>query len=184
MMHQFMSNFGDNAEFKEKMQEFGKQFGNNDCGNKDWNFDGKKDWKAARAVCTKKPEGVIKLAPGAAEIVDIEVLNDTYWPWKQGCSLTLADEQPGTEMPIEIFSVPVEQEIKGKSSGTFSVPLTMSNHIIADSEKVYTVMVTFRGPRGQAYGTPIPIKVMCVLASKQASEVEIYKLAIKLHEQL
>lgn len=82
MMHQFMSNFGDNAEFKEKMQEFGKQFGNNGCGNKDWNFDGKKDWKAARAVCIKKPEGVIKLAPGAAEIVEIEVLNDTYWPWK------------------------------------------------------------------------------------------------------
>ena len=86
-------------------------------------------------------------------------------------------------MPIDIFNVPVEQGVTGKAKGIFTVPLTMASHIIADSEKVYTVMMTFRGPRGQAFGTPIPIKVMCVL-DKQVTEVEIYKLAIKLHEQL
>ena len=39
--------------------------------------------------------------------------------------------------------------------------LTIAGHILADDEKVYTVMMTFRGPRGQAFGSPIPIKVMC-----------------------
>jgi len=26
------------------------------------------------------------------EIIEIEAFNDTYWPWKHGCSLTLSDE--------------------------------------------------------------------------------------------
>lgn len=179
MLNQFMNNFGQSDEFKQKFEQFTKE-----CGNKDWNFNGKKDWKEARAVCTRKPEEVLELAPGAAEIVEIEVLNDTYWPWKYGCTLTLADEQPSTEIPIDIFQVPVEQEVKGKASATFSVPITMAPYIVADADKVYTVMLTFRGPRGQAFGQTIPIKMKCVLPRKQASDVEVYKLAIKLHEQL
>jgi len=86
------------------------------------------------------------------------------------------------EIPIDIFQVPVEQEVKGKAKATFSVPLTMQPWIVADEEKVYTVMLTFRGPRGQAFGQSIPIKMKCVLPRKQATDVEIYKLAIKLHE--
>ena len=82
-------------EFQNKMQN---------CGNK-WNKNG---WKEARAVCTRKPEQVLQIAPGMTQIVELEVLNDTYWPWKTGCTLTLADEQPGDEMPIDIFSVPIE----------------------------------------------------------------------------
>jgi len=35
---------------------------------------------------------VIALAPGMTEIIEIEAFNDTYWPWKHGCSLTLSDE--------------------------------------------------------------------------------------------
>jgi|Transcript_7135 hypothetical protein len=60
----------------------------------------------------------------------------------------------------------------------------MGAHVIADDEKVYQMNLCFRGPRGQSFGEPIPIKVKCVLPKKQASDVEIYKLAIKLNEQL
>lgn len=104
MIDQFMNKF-DNDDIKQKFEEFQKQWAaEKHCGGaKDWNFNGKKDWKEARAVCTRKPENVIVMAPGSAEVIEIDVLNDTYWPWKYGCTLTLADEQPDTEIPIEVF---------------------------------------------------------------------------------
>jgi len=118
------------------------------------------------------------------EIIEIEVLNDTYWPWKPNCTLTLADEQPSFELPIDVFSVPVEQEVKGKATATFSVPLTAAHHMIAD-DRVHEVALTFRGPRGQAFGTTIPLKIKCVLNKQRTiTDLDIYKLAIKLHEQL
>jgi len=201
MLNQFMGSMGKGGdgnfnpeEFGKKMGELGKQFGekwqNNTagagpCGSGGWNFEGKQGWKHARAVIKRKPEQVFELAPGCTEIAEIEVFNDTYWPWKQGCTLTLADEQPdGCEMPLDVFQVPVDQEVKGKTGITISVPITMGAHVIADANKVHEMNVTFRGPRGQSFGELIPIKVKCVLPVRMASDVEIYKLAIKLNEQL
>lgn len=203
MLNQFMGNFGNDSEgkfnaeeFGKKMGELGKQFGqqfqNNQqnpgcgpCGQGSWNFEGKQGWKHARAVIKRKPEDTFELAPGCTEIAEIEFFNDTYWPWKQGCTLTLADEQPdGCEMPLEVFSVPVEQEVKGKTGITISVPITMGAHVIADPEKVHVMNLTLRGPRGMSFGELIPIKVKCVLPVRVASDIEIYKLAIKLNESL
>jgi len=65
-------------------------------------------WNAQRAVIQKKPEGVLEGCPGTALIEDIEILNDTFWPWKRGCVLTLHEEQSFSECPIEIISVPIE----------------------------------------------------------------------------
>jgi len=204
MMKQFMGNFGNDGngqfnpeEFGKKMGEmannFGKQWQQNQgtegqgCGQGqgNWGGWGKQGWKHARAIIKRKPEDVISLAPGMTAIVEIEVFNDTYWPWKAGCMLTFSDEQPdGCAMPLDIFQVPIEQEVKGKSGATFAVPLTMGAHVLADPEKVYEMNLTFRGPRGASFGEIIPIKVKCVLPQRQATEVEVYKLAIKLHEQL
>jgi len=71
----------------------------------------------------------------------------------------------------------------------------MAQTIVADDEKVYDVSFTFRGPKGCPYGAPIVLKMKCVLEATPsvdnivipvapASDVDIYKLAIKLHEQL
>ena len=97
-------------DIKKTMQE---------CSEEQWNFQGKQPWKEARAVCQKKPEEVIAIQPGMTRIVELQVLNDTHWPWKYECSLTLADEQADMEIPIEVFNLPVEQEVKGKSAATF-----------------------------------------------------------------
>lgn len=97
--------------------------------------------------------------------------------------MTLADEQPSDELPLDIFSMPVEQEVRGKTTVTFSVPLTLAQHVTPDADKVYEVNLTFRGPRGMAFGTTIPLKIKCVEAkSPVITDVDIYKLAIKLHE--
>ena len=52
------------------------------------------------------------------QIVELDILNDTFWPWKAGCMLTLSEDQPSAEIPIELFNVPIEQEVKGKASTT------------------------------------------------------------------
>jgi hypothetical protein len=88
--------------------EFPKEWGN--CWNKTGN-DGEyanHSWNAQRAMLKKKPEGILEACPGTSLIEEIEVLNDTFWPWKQGCSLTLHEEQSFTECPIEIINVPIE----------------------------------------------------------------------------
>lgn len=87
-------------------------------------------------------------------------------------------------MPLEVFSVPVEQEVKGKSGVTISVPITMGAHCVADNDKIHEMNMTLRGPRGMSFGELIPIKVKCVLPVRAATDIEIYKLAIKLNEQL
>lgn len=60
----------------------------------------------------------------------------------------------------------------------------MGAHVIADCDKIHEMNLTFRGPKGNTFGEVIPIKVKCVLPKRTVSEVETYKLAIKLHEKL
>lgn len=80
MMSEFVEKMGGNpADLEQHMKNYG-------CGDK------KQIWKEKRAVIVKKPEGVIEAIPGQCIITEIEVLNDTYWPWKSGCNITL-DEQ-------------------------------------------------------------------------------------------
>jgi len=133
-----MSQFGDHAkDFKPDFngecegKPWGKMWGGGKGGcGKNWGADGEgNSWKVQRAKLVKKPETVLSASPGTSLIEEIEVLNDTYWPWKQGCSLTLAEEQSFTENPIEIINVPVEQEVKGKTTMKMSVALTILPHI-------------------------------------------------------
>jgi hypothetical protein len=111
-----------------------------------------------RAVILNKPTDVFKVAPGQEFSFDIEVMNDTYWPWKSGCQVTLAEEQSSITIPVYTFAEPVTQEVRGKSSVTVKVPLKVLDYAVA-SENVYEIFLTFRGPKGQSFGAPIPIKL-------------------------
>jgi len=123
-----MSAFGEHASSWKP--EYGENWGKDWGKDKKWGCDNEgNSWNSQRAKVVKKPEGVLSACPGTSLIEEIEVLNDTYWPWKQGCTLTLADEQTFTEVPIEIISVPVEQEVKGKCTMKICVPLTVLPHI-------------------------------------------------------
>ena len=51
-------------------------------------------WKKMRGTVQAKPEGVIEVAPGQTKAVEIQVLNDTHFPWKAGYTVGLAGEQP------------------------------------------------------------------------------------------
>jgi len=63
-----------------------------------------------------------------------------------------------------------------------SVPLTILPHMKADENTIYTINLTFRGPQGSTFGDIIPIQLKITLPKAQVDELEIYKLAIKLHE--
>ena len=189
---------GSEAEKKEQWEKFGKVmeqfgehmgknaetvFGNNQGTNQ--NVDGEShSWNYQRAVLQKKPEGVLSACPGTSLIEEIEVINETFWPWKKGCYLSLHDEQEFTECPIEIIHIPIEQEVKGKQTLTISVPLTVLPHIQASDDIVYKLNLTFRGPKGQPFGQIIPVELKVILPKPQVDELEVYKLAIKLHESL
>lgn len=173
-----MTAFGEHA--KDWKPEFGQNFGKG-CN---WGKYGGENnsWKSLRAVLIKKPEGILEACPGTSLIEEIEIENQTYWPWKQGCSLTLAEEQSFDEIPIEFITVPIEQEVKGKSKLSICVPISVLPHLKADNDKVITINLTFRGPKGTAFGEIIPIQLRVTLPKNHVDELEIYKLAIKLHE--
>jgi len=184
-----MTAFGEHA--KEWKPEAGETWGG--CGDKNWGADGEcnpwkfKDnmiskWNSSRAKLISKPEGIHEATPGTTLFLEFEVMNDTNWAWKQDYALTLADEQAFTENPIEIVNVPIEQQLKSKCTMKVSFPLTVLPHIQADDEKIYTINLTFRGRKGIPIGEIIPVQLKVTVPKNPVDELDIYKLAIKLHE--
>ena len=145
---------GDMAKMFGDPSEWQKKFAQGGCGG----FQGPPAWKEKRAVIVKKPEDVIEAFPGQCIIQEIEVLNDTYWPWKPGCHITLSDQQTETVIPIEIFNVPIENEVKGKHQEKIEIPLTVPDYMPA-GDKVYEIFLNFRSPKGAPFGQRIPLKI-------------------------
>ena len=90
-------------------------------------------------------------------------MNETLWPWKKGCTLSLHDEQSFNECPVELINVPINFEVKGKSAVKISVPLTVLPHIQADENLIHSINLTFRGPKGSPFGDIIPIQLKVIL---------------------
>lgn len=178
-----MGRCGGGGRFKEMISKFVSKMGDegSEFPEKFFHKLGKKAWKHRRAVVTKQPEGVLEASPGNCVIATFEVKNDTQWPWKPGCQLTLDDEQTEIDIPIEFFQVPIDQPLKGGQSQLFEVPLVIREHVVA-SDKIFTLMFTFRGPKGNAFGNKIPVQFKVTLPQATFTEVDFYKLAIKLHE--
>lgn len=100
MIGQFLEQMGLNMEdVTKKMQEGGKG-----CG---WN---KQAWKCKRAEIVECPESILEGNPGEILLPSITLKNNTAWPWKQGCFLTLANEagQGIENLPIEMVKVDVD----------------------------------------------------------------------------
>ena len=46
-------------------------------------------WGEKRAIIVRKPEQVLTGEPGQVIFAEIEVQNQTKWPWKRGCFIGL-----------------------------------------------------------------------------------------------
>lgn len=82
-------------------------------------------WSEKRAVIKKSPEEVLVGEPGQTVFAQIEVLNDTKWPWKRGCYLGLQANESGDDevCPFTVAELPIEEDVKGMGTLNLSVPI-------------------------------------------------------------
>jgi|DEB19_MinimDraft_2_1074335.scaffolds.fasta_scaffold57591_2 hypothetical protein len=178
MVNKFMEKLG--AEMPEgaeeamkKAQEWG--FGGARCG-------GGGAWKKQRALLISKPNGVLEASPGQMLLPSIEMKNGTAWAWKQGCFLGMDESVDIAALPIEVVNVPINFDVKGHETFKIQVPIKVLDIMIPDKTE-YEFSLCFRGPNGNQFGEPIPMKIKVVPnQSEEKDEIEFYKLAIKLHD--
>jgi len=106
MVGQFLEQMGINMEdVTKKFHE--KAEGGEGCGP----WGGKKGWNLQRAEVVEIPQNVLEALPGQILLPSIVLKNGTHWPWKAGCTLTLAQEAAADfeNLPIEMVSVPVNE---------------------------------------------------------------------------
>lgn len=70
-------------------------------------------WKEQRAIVVRKPQEPVTVNIGKVAFVPIEVLNQTKWPWKQGCYLTTSPKQNAALQGIILNPVSVDCDVKG-----------------------------------------------------------------------
>ena len=157
---------------------------------KDWNFkDGKKrggPWKTNRALLVNKPDDVLEAAPGQMILPTIQMRNATKWGWKEGCFLGMDDETCDlSTLPVEMVNVPIDFEVKSQETFKIQVPIKIHENRAA-SDEIYEFALVFRGPNGNPFGETIPLKIKVVNqpSAGPLSEIEFFKLAIKLHDVL
>lgn len=115
----------------------------------------------ARAVIVRKPEDTINLALGQKTDIEVEVLNDTHWPWRFNCTLGLAKEQTEANLPVMVLNCPIQDNVMGKSKFTVRAPLSVSANANIVADKVYSVNLAFFDPNGNQFGHLININAKC-----------------------
>lgn len=174
MVGQFLEQMGMNVE--DVTKKFQENTGG--CG---WN---KQNWQEKRAEIVTFPEDVLEAQPNQMLLPAIQLKNGTAWPWKYGCTLTLANEAgEGIEnLPIEMVNVPIDHQVVGHGIVNLSVPLKVRENAIAE-DKVHEIKLAMRGPGGAQFGQVLTLKLKVVRPSGLDDEIQVYKLAMSLAEQ-
>ena len=70
----------------------------------------RKNWGEKRAVIIRKPEGVLMGEPGQVVLAEVEVQNQTKWPWKRGCFVGLVKNDLWEEgkCPLNVKDFPID----------------------------------------------------------------------------
>lgn len=73
-------------QWVDNQDEEEKKEGDHPRHENGWRFGGERSsWGEKRAVMLKKPEEPIVGEPGQVVFAEVEVQNQTKWPWKRGC---------------------------------------------------------------------------------------------------
>jgi len=86
-------------------------------------------------------------------------------------------------MPVEHVKIPINFAVAGQQKFNLNVPLKVHDHFIADG-KIHDINLSFRGPHGNTFGERITFKVRVAAPAKQIDEMELFQLALKLHNDL
>jgi len=114
------------------------------------------------------------------------VQNGTHWPWKKDCFLGMDDLKEGEDvesMPVELVNVPITMPVAGQQKFQLTVPLKVHDHFVSDGQ-IHVINLAFRGPHGNTFGERITFKVRVAAPAKQIDEMELFQLALKLHNDL
>lgn len=152
----------------EMMKKFMGGMMGGKCGG-DWKKN-MGEWKNKRAVVVNKNhEKVMTILPGQTQFAEIEVMNGTQWPWKQGCFLGMDDAKQGdeeTNMPIEPVRVDIPMHVAGNETIKLTVPISVHEHF-PTSAKEHSVHMSFRGPHGNTFGERFTFKVIVGAEQKE-----------------
>jgi hypothetical protein len=173
MADQFINQFG-GAPNQEETKEGQATEENPHCQWKNWKKDSK--WNEKRAV-VKITEDVLEGEPGQVIIANVEVENQTKWPWKRGCYL--GQTESAVFCPIKVEDIPIDFEVRGLQTFKLSIPINIPKEIKKGDNDTYDVVLAFYGPKGTTFGHYINLKVK---VTDNASEENLYRTAINLTE--
>ena len=94
--------------------------------------------------------------PGKVIFAEVEIQNQTKWPWKRGCfvGLTTRNSQE-PKCPLIVKDYPIDHEVKGMQTIKLLIPIEIPSDFKneKDSEiKVIELPFTLYGPRNGAFG--------------------------------
>lgn len=160
--------------------------GNQACGN--WNGQHQGAWeghgghKVNRGKIIKAPEDIIIASPSETVHIQVELRNNTHWPYKPGCQFVGLFNAALKEV-LEEVKMPVEQ-VQAMTNYTLSVPLKIKENAVPcelteNSKEHYEVMFSLQGPKGFAFGETVIAKLRVI---KKLENIEIYTRVMQLIE--
>lgn len=138
--------------------------------------------KVNRAKIIKAPKDIIIASPSETVHVQVEMRNNTHWPYKPGCQFVGLFNTTMKEI-LEDVKIPVEQ-VQAMTNYTLSIPLKIKENAIPSelsetSQEYYEVMFSLQGPKGFAFGETVIVKLRVI---KQLENIEIYTRVMQLIE--
>lgn len=81
-------------------------------------------WGQKRAVILSKPEEVVECYKGKVNFIEVEVENQTHWPWKPNCYVGLVNRSDLFEKcPIPFKDYIISEDVRGLSKVKLNVPI-------------------------------------------------------------
>lgn len=127
-----------------------------------------------RGRVIKSPTECVVGIPSQTVYVQVEMRNNTHWPYKPGCTFASLFNSDLKEV-VEDVKMPMEQ-IMAMTNYTISIPLKIKQSAVPCelSEKhkdYYMAMFSLQGPKGFSFGETVSIKLRII---KELEDVEIY----------
>lgn len=172
MAQQYVADAGSDDEQEEEKKDGGCSGGwRQACGNRS-------RWGEKRAIFNIKPENkTVEGDPGKFVFYEVEVTNNTKWPWKKGCYLGMVDKN--SKSALKVKDIPIDFEVKGLQTFKLSIPIFIPEDIDVTNQSTFEVSTTFYGPKNTPFGQTLNINVK---VNEGNDQVSFYKTVITLTE--
>lgn len=138
--------------------------------------------KVNRAKIVKAPQDIIIASQSETVHFQVELKNNTHWPYKPGCQFVGLFNGALKEV-LEEVKIPIEQ-VQAMTSFTLSVPLKIKDNAVPcelteNNRECYEAMFSLQGPKGFAFGETVIVKIR---VTKELETIELYTRVMQLIE--